>query len=240
MAKSIVIFGAGPGLGIEVARKYGQQGYQVALVARNQDRLQGLVSQLTQEDIAAEAFAGDLSRIAEIPTLVQAIRNRFGLIDALYFGPEPGPGFVAAAELKVEVAREKLELLFLSFVAILNEVLPELRARKAGPVLAAFGGSAATGIPFLSGPGPALAATRNLIHALHGELAGEGIYAGMLTITATIERSAYHQGVVSGAIKPDLPPGFVVPDVDPAELAELLWQAAETRSTPEVFYPPRG
>ena len=37
--KTIAVFGAGPGMGRSVARRFGREGFQVALVARNQTRL---------------------------------------------------------------------------------------------------------------------------------------------------------------------------------------------------------
>ena len=48
MSKTIAVFGAGPGMGRSVARRFGREGFQVALVARNQTRL--------------DAFAGELWR----------------------------------------------------------------------------------------------------------------------------------------------------------------------------------
>ena len=40
MSRSIAVFGAGPGLGRAVARRYAQDGYDVVLVARNQQGLE--------------------------------------------------------------------------------------------------------------------------------------------------------------------------------------------------------
>ena len=37
--KTIAVFGVGPGMGRAVARRFGREGFQVALVARNQTRL---------------------------------------------------------------------------------------------------------------------------------------------------------------------------------------------------------
>lgn len=239
MTKTIVIFGAGPGMGVEVGRKYGQEGYQVVLVARRKERIEKFAEQLGKEGISAIAIPADLSKVDEISSLIKAIKARVGDINAIYFGPEASSGFIPAYELTVDIARAKLDLLFLSCVAILNEVLPEMRARKSGEILAAFGGSGATGHPFLSGPGPAMAATRNMLNALHGELAGEGIYVGMLTVTAFVNNSDAVAAIASGEFKLDLPPGFHMPDVEGSVLAGILWQAAQQRREVDLFYPPR-
>lgn len=67
----------------------------------------------------------------------------------------------------------------------------------------------------------------------------DGVFAGLVTITAVIQNSAYHVGLATGAIKMEMPEGMVVPEADPAELAERLWNAARDGSVPEIFYPER-
>ena len=49
MSKVIAILGAGTGLGISLARRFGRENFRVALVARRKDRLDALVSELTGE-----------------------------------------------------------------------------------------------------------------------------------------------------------------------------------------------
>lgn len=245
MTKTIVIFGAGPGMGVEVGRRYGQEGYRVVLIARRKERIDGFAEQMGKEGISAIAIPADLSKVDEISILIKTIKAQVGNIDALYFGPEASAGFIPAYELTVDIARAKLDLLFLSCVAILNEVLPEMRERKSGEILAAFGGSGATGHPFLSGPGPAMAATRNMLNALHGELAGEGIYVGMLTVSAFVKNSDAVALIAAGNYKLDLPADFTkpfssMPDVEGSVLADILWQAAQQRTDVDLFYPPRG
>lgn len=101
-----------------------------------------------------------------------------------------------------------------------------------------LGGTAVRGIPFRSGPGPAMAAARNYLQSLHGEVAGDGVRVAMVTISAIIKQSAAHRAIESGQVKLDLPPGVRVPEADPAELAELLADAADAGKV-EVTFPPQ-
>ncbi|WP_218829358.1 SDR family NAD(P)-dependent oxidoreductase [Rhodococcoides fascians] len=58
----ITIIGAGPGLGLEIARAFGRKGFDIALVARNQAKLDTLAGTLTDEGFRARGFAADVSR----------------------------------------------------------------------------------------------------------------------------------------------------------------------------------
>ncbi len=68
-------------------------------------------------------------------------------------------------------------------------MLPEWTERGDGAFLLTHGYSAARPIPHLSGVGPVMAAARNYLYSLNGELADTGVYAGTLAIGAMIERS---------------------------------------------------
>ncbi|MGO4427734.1 SDR family NAD(P)-dependent oxidoreductase, partial [Streptomyces sp. MCAF7] len=46
---TIAIIGAGPGLGAAVARRFGREGYGIALISRDQDRLDALAAELGEE-----------------------------------------------------------------------------------------------------------------------------------------------------------------------------------------------
>ena len=63
---SAAIVGAGPGLGLEIARVFGTQGFSVALVARTQSKLDQLAQTLTSEGIQAHGFAADITNRASL------------------------------------------------------------------------------------------------------------------------------------------------------------------------------
>lgn len=236
--KCIAILGAGPGLGRGLARKYGKEGHAVALVARRMEPLQALAEQLAAEGITAKAYTADLRDPQAVAAALADIQGDWGAVDTLYYGPNAPEVFVPAATVSVEAVRDKVELFLYGLVAAVGAVLPGMRARQQGSILVGLGGSAAMGMPFMSGPGPALAGARNYLYSLHGELAPEGIYVGMLTLSAVIQHSGWHTGIQSGAIPLNLPPGFQIPEVSPDALAGMLHSAAQTRQVPELVYPP--
>src|SRR5260221_6731945 len=87
MTKTIAVFGAGPGMGRAVARRFGREGFQVALVARNQTRLDAFTGELAADGIEAAGLAGDINDRDALPDMIGAITARFGPIDVLEYAP---------------------------------------------------------------------------------------------------------------------------------------------------------
>lgn len=231
-----VVFGAGPGLGASVAHRFGREGFRVALVGRRQAALDDLVANLVGAGIEAAPFAADLSDPAGVPALVDRIRERFGRIDVVEYGPASAGdhGFVPAAQLDAATLETFVRLFLLTPVEIVHAVLPELVERGEGAILVTHGMSAANAMPFLSGLGPAMSAMRNYLYSLHGELQGTGVYAGTLTIGAMISRDDVPAASVTDTSDA---PTWHLPTVHPDVLADLYWEAYTRRDTAEVSYP---
>ena len=86
MSKSIAVFGAGPGLGQAVARRYAREGYAVTLVARRPEPLDRLAEDLTNAGATAHVITADLSDTGATPRLAGQIRAKAGDLDAFYIG----------------------------------------------------------------------------------------------------------------------------------------------------------
>ncbi len=240
MSRTIAVFGAGTGLGSSVARRFGREGYQVALVARRLEPLQSLSAELATEGIESASFSADLAQTAAIPGLISAIGDRFGSIDVVEYAPIGNSTFKPAADLDAAYLQELANLLLLTPVEIVRATLPGMIARGDGGILITNGYSAVEPLPFLSGFGPIMAAARNYIYSLNGEVAAKGVYAGTLAVTAMIARSAAHQALTSGALKIDLPSGAELPVVDPDDLAAQYWDLFTRRDRVEAIFPEIG
>ncbi|MFJ8158912.1 SDR family NAD(P)-dependent oxidoreductase [Streptomyces sp. NPDC094468] len=238
MSKVIAIFGAGSGLGTALARRFGAEGFRVALVARRADRLQGIVDELTAEKIEVEAFPADLFDPANATAAVDAIKRRFGRVDVISYQPLPGgTGFIPAAELSSERLSQYVNLLLLSPVAIANAVLPEMVERGDGGFIVTGGFTAADPQPYISGIGPAMAGIRNFIYSLHGEVAGSGVYAGVATLAALIKDSESY-ALMTPAMLAEITGGSTGLNIlDPDELARTYWNLYRDRNQIEYRFP---
>ncbi|WSQ06373.1 SDR family oxidoreductase [Streptomyces sp. NBC_01231] len=244
MSKVIAVFGAGTGLGLSVARRFGREGFRVALVARRKDRLDSLVGRLADEGIEAAAFPADLSDPTGVPVLVDAIRDRFERIDVVEYAPlGGGQVFTPATELDAATLEALSRLLLLTPVEVFRSVLPEMTERGDGTLLMTTGYSAVEPMPHASGLPAVMAAARHYVYSLSGELAETGVYAGTLSIAALIARSEAAEAVearsgsLAGSDTAELPGGVEVPVVDPDELAEQYWDMYTKRDRVEQIHP---
>ena len=232
MPKRIGVFGAGPGLGQAVARRYAQDGYDVVLVARRRQPLDAFAQELAATGATAHVIPADLADTDAVPALAERIRAAGGELDALYYAPTPDQGFVPAAELTPERAVGFMPLIFSSLIALVQQFLPHMIEERSGAILTAQGASTVHGLPNMSGPGPAQAAQRNYLQSLHAEVSDKGVYVGMLYIGAIIEHSAFHTWTEEAGTGGDWGP-----TADPDHLAGLLSSMHETKGESEASYP---
>ncbi len=218
---TIAIIGAGPGLGLAIARKFGQNGFRAALVSRNQEKLDALVAELTTEGIEAAGFAADAGDPEAIAAALGDARERFGSIDALEFSPHAGnaESMIDALDVSVDNLRPAVDTMLFGAVAAVQSVLPAMREQGSGTILLTAGSGSINPVPFFGALNTAQAATRNWAHNLHGALAGSGVYVAHVAI-----------GVGIGEVAPA--PGY--PFQTPAELAELYWDLHVSRAIPEL------
>jgi short-subunit dehydrogenase len=235
-SKSIAVFGAGPGLGQAVARRYAQDGYEVVLVARRREPLELFAQELTGAGASAHVITADLADTDAVPALAQQIRAMVGGLDAIYYAPTSDDGFVPAMDLTPQRARVFMPLAVYSLLALVQEFLPHMLEQGDGAPLTAQGASTVHGLPNMSGPGPAQAAQRNYLQSLHAEVAGKGVYVGMLYIGAVIENSAFHAWL-QDAKAAGVPTREWGPTVSPAHLADLLRDMHSTKGEQEARYP---
>src|SRR5258705_4514369 len=208
MTKTIAVFGAGPGMGRAVARRFGREGFQVALVARNQDRLDAFTGELAADGIEAAGFAGDIADRAALPGMIEAITTRFGPIDVLEYAPSGLDLLNAATAVRDADAASfefPLDLLLRTPVTLIRQVLPGMLERGDGAVLFGLPVTASVPAPPFGNLATAAAAARHCLHTLHTDLAGTGVYAGLLPITWPVGDSDARHVVLANHCAANLP-----------------------------------
>lgn len=234
MTQTIAIFGFGPGLGIGTARRFGREGFRVAVIGRNPDKAEQHVRDLKADGIEAVAFPADVTDAAQIQQTVTAIRTTFGDIDVAMHGAagEMADRIPSTLELDVPGLGIPMALKLHSPILMTRALAPAMIARGAGALLFSSGSSPRVPLPYLSNFGVALAAQRGYVHQLAAELQGTGVYAGVLNIGVLIRNSRAEEIVDA---HPELvPPGVEIERMSGDELGEHYWRMYTERDSVEV------
>jgi NADP-dependent 3-hydroxy acid dehydrogenase YdfG len=229
-----MVLGAGPGLGMSVAHRFGKEGYAVALVSRSDARHPDYLRSLADAGVDAAAVTADAMERHSLRHAVEAVRDRFGRIDVGYFGPASGDLMPAdITKLDGAGADEALRGV-VPAVEFASLLLPELTERGSGGLMFAGGLSSVVPLPPLGGLALYSAALRNYAITLHAALAPTGVYAGTITIGGLIERGDIHRGMQD---KPALFGDLTAATLNPDDLAETVWRLYAERKDAEAVVP---
>ncbi|MFJ7755861.1 SDR family NAD(P)-dependent oxidoreductase [Peribacillus muralis] len=189
MRKTIAIVGAGPGLGLSLAKKFGSNGFNVALVSKNEKILTTLVSELSSLNIESRYYIADISDLEKLGSTIKQVENDFGQIDVVEFSPYGGPQtFKHTLSMEIEDVEAEYKTLLLPAIKLVQTVLPSMQKNKSGAILFNSGISALYPIPELGNTGIACSGLRNYAQNLHNLLKEDGIYVGFQAISSLIKK----------------------------------------------------
>ena len=221
-SKTIVVVGFGPGNSTAVAEKFGTEGFSVAIVGRNQERLAAGVAALKGKGIAAAAFAGDATDPAAIAATIRNIRTELGPITAIHWNAYGGAEAGDLLTADPAAVRGIFDAAVFGLLAVTREALPDLKSAGDGAVLITNGGFGdvspemdeyVTSINAM-GIGLANAAKHKLAGLLAQRLKRDGVYVGEVMIYGTIKGTPTDSGNA----------------IDPSTVANKFWDLYQSRS----------
>ncbi|MGH9248470.1 MAG: SDR family NAD(P)-dependent oxidoreductase [Acidimicrobiales bacterium] len=218
---SIAIIGAGKGLGAAVARKFGAEGFNVALISRTQGNVDALAADLQTAGVNSRGYAASVRDAEALTAALARAASELGPIDVLEYSPIPQPEFLrpvldtTRADLSAAV-----EFSVLGPFAAVQHVLPSMRERGQGTLLFVNGSSAVRPNPKVAGSSVAFAGESAYAQMLHTQLAGSGVHVAQL--------------IIPGAITPGHPTH------DPDVLADRLWAMHTARDGFRDYAEPLG
>jgi len=200
---SIVIVGAGPNLGLAIARRFGREGFAVGLVSRTQAKLDDLAAQLESEGVTAAGAAADIRDSEALTAAIRSLAERLGEVEVLEYSPLPAPEFMKPIlETTVDDVRGPIEFSVLGAVAATQAVIGPMRDAGRGTILFTTGGAAINPYPLRAGVGISFAGEVAYARMLHDEVADSGIHVAHTAI--------------GGRIAPGM-------DHEPSDVADVLW-----------------
>jgi len=201
MSKTIIVCGYGPGISDAVAKKFGAEGFSVALVARRADKLAAGVAALEAKGIKAAAFPTDLGDTKAVKAMVAEVRASLGPITVVHWNAYAA----VAGDLTTASAdelRATLDVSVTGLVAAVQEALPDLKKEKNAAVLVTGGGFAfydpkidAMAVQWNAmGVAVSKAAQHKLVGLLGAKLAADGIYVGEVVVLGSVKGTAFDSG----------------------------------------------
>lgn len=215
MSKAIVIIGAGKGISLSVAEKFGKEGFSVILIARKKENLEKLKATLINKKIDTHIYIADAKDADSLKDVFNQIWEKFEHIDVVHYN---------VAKIKnVNIENETADSLTRDFktnvasvMTIAQLVLPEMEKKGEGAILLTGGGFALQPAAEYGSLSIGKAGLRNLAQTLHDALKPKNIFVGTIT--------------VCGHVKPD------ATIHTPNNIAEQFWTLYNEKNTFEIQF----
>jgi short-subunit dehydrogenase len=208
--KTALISGASSGIGAAFARQLAAAGYNLILVARREERLAALATELQQRHaISAEVLPADLSKLEEIKRVEERIQQGGGLallINNAGFG-STGP-FI---DVSLATQMDMIQVHIVASLRLCRAALPGMLARRQGAIINVSSISAFAPLAGNVNYSATKVYLVNFSEALQVELAGTGVKVQALCPGFTY--TEFHDDPQFGQFKHRTP--------------RLLWMSAE-------------
>jgi NAD(P)-dependent dehydrogenase (short-subunit alcohol dehydrogenase family) len=195
---------------MSLARRFGREGYQIGLISRSQEKLDGYVHELTGLKIKSLGATADVFDRAALKSAIAKIAAELGPIDVLEYSPLMDFGtLVDVLSMEVEHAQAQLDMQILGAVTSVRAVLDGMIKKGDGALLFTLGASAYSSCPSHSNGSLGVVAMKQYALLLNTALKPKGVYAGCLAIGQP-------------------------PDSD--EIADIYWKKVQNKGPCETLY----
>lgn len=179
--KIALVTGASRGLGASIALSLGKRGAKVAVnTFGSPEKAKAVAEAIRFAGGEAEVFKADVRDEAQIGSMIDAIKHRFGPVDILVSnatGPQP---FIALEDLTWRDCLDQLEFFVKSPILLAKAVLPEMKAGRWGRIIQIGSEVFEKGVPKFSNYVSAKGAQLGLTRSWANELAEFGITVNLV------------------------------------------------------------
>lgn len=204
-----VVIGVGPGNGAAIASQFSANGYQVALCARNLQKLDEIAESIK----GSRPFAYDVRDLDAARGVFAQIREELGPIDVLVYNAGAG-AFANIDDASLEEFESAWEVNCRGLFFAVKAVLPDMRAAGAGNIIVIGATASIRGganfVPFAS----AKAGQRGLAQSLARHLWREKIHVAYVILDGIVNLKRTRQ------LMSDKPDAFFM---EPSRIAESVY-----------------
>jgi len=200
--KVCVITGAGPGTGAALARRFSKDGYRVALLARDAERIGKLAAELP----GSKAYAVDVGDLDALKATLAKVRSDLGAPSVLLHNAVAG-GFGTFESVDPAEFEHRFRVNVTSLLVMAQELTPAMIDAGRGAIVVTGNTSAWRGKAAFAGFAPTKAAQRILAESIARSLGPKGVHVAYVVIDAVIDvpwtRQAFADRPDSFFIQPD-------------------------------------
>ncbi|GAA3560657.1 SDR family oxidoreductase [Microlunatus spumicola] len=169
-----VVGGATSGLGAASARALAESGHDLLLWSRDQGRLEATAAELEAPGRTVRTVVADASDPEAAATVAAAALDTFDRVDVLVLNAG-GPPVARADEVTADGMRAAFQLLAVTPVDLANRLLPQMRERGSGRVLAIMSSGVREPIDTLAYSNAGRAALAAWLKTLARTVAADGV-----------------------------------------------------------------
>ena len=169
-----LVTGASSGLGLAAARALAARGVRLAVSSRGGEKLDSARRELAEGGAEVVAVPADVARREDLERLVAEVGERLGPVDVLVANGG-GPPRKAAADLDEADWEAAIPLVFLFVPRLCRRVVPGMRERGWGRIVAINSVSTRQPIPGLALSNALRPAVWGYLKTLSAEVAAEGV-----------------------------------------------------------------
>jgi short-subunit dehydrogenase len=184
----ITIIGAGPGISAGVARKFGKEGFNIALVARKEDKLEAQVAALAKDGIRATFAVADVSDFSALQQALTTLRDLNGHSDMILYNAS-AVDIRDILEQDWETMKRTFEVNVGGVFQLMHAVLPWCLKENKGKLFVTGGGMALKGDPKWTSLSMGKAALRNLMQAYAKRAEGTNVHVSHLIVCGYVQPS---------------------------------------------------
>lgn len=174
--KNVLLTGASGGIGAYVARALAKKGANVICVARSEARLEKVVTEIKQQGGQAFSFPFDISKLEELPSLIEQITQSVGGIDIL-INNAAIEKYSPFQHYYLNDIRSILTTNLIACMELARLLLPRMIASNSGHIVNISSGVGKKGVPYNSIYSATKAGLINWTDGLRQELVGSNVKA---------------------------------------------------------------
>lgn len=176
----------GPGNGISIAKRFGREGFEILMVARNGEKLNTYVAELAGMGIKSFAYPADIADSESFTQILENIISEHADIDILHYNASSYNPAIPS-QISLPVFLSDLNINVVGALLAAKAVFQQMKDRGHGTLFFTGGGTALKAPAILASLGVGKAAMRNLVFSIAQEGAPLGIHAATVTITGMVK-----------------------------------------------------